>query len=127
MAVIDGKGIAVLDYLNVESHPRCNSQMSNTAKSFCNSLGEEGTVIRNLMVGFGDNDLLPANGQWAIRIYAEMVIKPNCQLVISKQQCERYFGIVTDSCNCEGADRKQGGTLRMGVISSVWIPILLDK
>ncbi|KAK4203018.1 pectate lyase superfamily protein-domain-containing protein [Triangularia verruculosa] len=93
-----------------------NAQMANTARSFCRGLGNEGSVIRN-PVGSGRNVVvarnfdLPANGGWAINIDAELLVKPGCEFIVNYSQCERYMKGPIDSCNCEGADGKQGGHL----------------
>ncbi len=95
-----------------------NAQLANTARSFCRNLGVEGSVLRNPMRSSGNTNLvkwtneeLPANGQWPIHVYVELAVKPNCQFTVDYAKCERYLRAPIDSCNCEGADGKQGGTM----------------
>ncbi|KAL2066965.1 hypothetical protein VTL71DRAFT_1389 [Oculimacula yallundae] len=93
-----------------------NAQMSNTAKSICREMGTEGTELKaekgsGGLVAYSRNYELPGNGGWAIHIQAEFTIKEGCRFVINQAQCQRYFSTVIDSCNCEGADGKQGGRM----------------
>jgi hypothetical protein len=57
------------------------------------------------------NDELPANGQWPIHVVTELLVKPGCQFIIDYDKCERYMKGPIDSCNCEGSDGKQGGSI----------------
>ncbi|KAK0103224.1 hypothetical protein ONS95_005259 [Cadophora gregata] len=93
-----------------------NAQMANTARSACREMGKEGTELKaekgsGGLVALSRNYELPGNGGWAIHIQAEFNIKEGCKFVINEAQCLRYFKTVIDSCNCEGADGKQGGRM----------------
>ncbi|KAL8364554.1 hypothetical protein RB595_003710 [Gaeumannomyces hyphopodioides] len=108
------------NYCHNSGQRATNAQLRAASRSFCESLGREGTVIRNNPVSLGGTGLglqiskrfdLPANGQWQIHINAGLLIRPNCQFTANYAKRQRYMSVNIDSCNCEGENGKQGGTI----------------
>jgi hypothetical protein len=87
-------------------------RMANTINSFCNSLGEEGDVLGPRRKEPDGYPLPFSSGQFSTtKIYMRMVIKEGCEWRWNLAECQRYLSVPVDSCNCEGIDGKQGGTL----------------
>lgn len=89
-----------------------HAQLDNAVKSFCNSLGKPGTVFKDST--FKKSLLEPSNGGGGPRL--EMVLQfelfEGCQWNWNFDECARYLHVPVDSCNCDGSDGKQGGSVK---------------
>lgn len=96
------------------------NRMHNAARSFCDRISEDKLGPNYFRE---DKFELPSNGALGVEITISLKVKKGCSFsthaalfgrpdaAFSHTLCEKYLSVPTDSCNCEGVDGKQGGTV----------------
>lgn len=84
-----------------------NVRMQNAATSFCGDIQYDSfgpDYFRQVPFDFPYN-----GGVGFVRILISLEIKDDCDWTWNLGECQEYLGVPTNSCNCGGVDKKQGG------------------
>lgn len=86
-------------------------RIDNTIEDFCNSLGQSGDVLSGPYFNTYDYVLPNWGGGTSVYIVTSLTINTDCQWTWDVKICKRYLEVPVDSCNCNGVNVKQGGTV----------------
>ncbi|RDA91604.1 hypothetical protein CP533_4653 [Ophiocordyceps camponoti-saundersi (nom. inval.)] len=88
-----------------------HDRLDNSIKSFCNSLGKPGDVLKGKHEKERKYEFPYSVGSLAMEIVVSLTMFDGCQWTWNFDECSRYLHVPVDSCNCEGVNGKQGGTV----------------
>ncbi|KAH0427929.1 exo-1, 3-beta-D-glucanase [Colletotrichum camelliae] len=88
-----------------------HTRIDNAIKSFCNQLGDEGSVIRDKFHLAKTVEFPRRSGELGLEVVMTFTPKKGCEWTTDFDQCARYLKVPVDSCDCSGVDSKHGGTV----------------
>ena len=89
-----------------------NKRIGNAIKSFCNSLADNGDILRGGFMRKGDYPFPISGAEIPLKVTISLEIKRNCQWEYTDSECQRYGRVPIDSCDCNGENGKHGGYVR---------------
>ncbi|OTA63183.1 glycoside hydrolase family 55 protein [Hypoxylon sp. EC38] len=86
-------------------------RMDNAANSFCNDMGSLGSIAAEDFVHSREYPFDTNGGLGYVTIKIRLEVKHDCEWLYNYDECREYLDVPVDSCNCNGVDGKQGGTV----------------
>ncbi|RFU75893.1 pectin lyase fold virulence factor [Trichoderma arundinaceum] len=79
-----------------------HTRIENAIKSFCNSLGTDGTTLSNKFFKKSNQDFPISGVEIALEIVLSIELEDGCEWRFTLAECTKYLLTPVDSCNCGG-------------------------